>query len=596
MGSRQRRRRQPGLEGSVSQNFLFSRLSWLIFCLAVLIATGAMGPWAAAVAQMPANRPKLVVVIMADQFSYDYLSRYQGVFGSGGFRFLTEHGANFVNCRFRHVATQTACGHSIVATGAYPWATGVVANSWYDRRKGKLVEAVADESVQMVGANGAGSSARAMLGTTVGDEMKLASNGRSKVFTVSLKDRAALFLGGRLANGAFWFDGKTGTFVSSSQYGHELPLWVKALNDQHPADRYFGKPWQRLYPETQYTASSRDDYPWERAIPGDGRQFPHVITGGASSPGEAYYGAFMMTPWANQLVADLAREAVEHENLGGHPDPDFLGISFSAGDYLGHSFGPDSQECEDLVLRLDQTLSGFFQYLDQKLGLDRCLIVFSADHGCMPIPERLKERGMDAGRIDPKSFVSLLNSALRSRLGQEDWIEAFDPPNLYLNLEAIDKQRYRQPDVEALAAKVAHSIPGVAEVYTAAQLFTGQLPDGPHVEAVKKSYYWGRSGELVVLPRPGFAFLSEPTGTTHGSPYAYDAQVPLIFYGCGIQGGRYGADSSPADVAPTIAALLGIQVPSLAGGRVLQEAVSQVYGPFRPRSFPTAVPAGEEAP
>lgn len=560
----------------------------------VVAAAGASALLATPVWADPVpGRPKLVVLLMADQFCYDFLSRYQDKLGTGGFRFLLDHGANFTNCRYSQNNTETACGHSIVATGAYPWSTGIIGNTWYDRRKGKTVEAVSDETQQLVGGNGPGGSTKALAGTTIGDEMKLATNGRSKVFTVSLKDRSALFLAGRLANQAFWFDTKTGNFVSSSQYGHELPFWTKAFNDQHLSDRYFNKPWQRFLPEAQYSASTRDDYPWERPIPGDGRQFPHVITGGAASPGEAYYNVFQMTPWSNQLLCDFSRELIEHENLGDHNDPDFLGVSFSAGDYLGHYFGPYSQEVEDLVLRLDQSLASFFQYLDQKVGLDKCLIVFTADHGVMPIPEWLKEKGIESGRIDPKSFKTLLNSALSSRLGADDWIDAFEPPDLYLNLDAIDKQKYRQPDVEALAAKLSRSVPGVGEVFTAVQFFLNQLPSSPQADAARKSYYGARSGELVVLTKPGYVFATESNGTTHGSSFRYDAQVPLIFYGSGVQGGRYGSTVTPACIAPTIASLLGIQAPSLCEGQVLSEIIPQEYGPFRPRSYSAVAETGQ---
>lgn len=558
-----------------------------IVLIVFLLAAGCIPPGFAQASQ--SSRPRLVVLLVADQFSFDYLWRYKDKFGAGGFRFLLEHGANFTACRYQQATTHSANGHSIIATGAYPWATGVVANDWFDRRKRQPVTAVADDTFQLVGANGPGAGTKSMLGTTIGDQMKLASNGRCKVITVALKDRAALPLAGRLANAAYWWDMRTGAFVTSSQYGRELPGWVKTFNDQHYADRYFGKPWQRFLPENQYTASTRDDYSWERPIPADGRQFPHVITGGAAGPGEQFYSVFAMTPWANQMVADFAREAVERENLGQRADPDFLAVSFSAGDYLGHAFGPYSQEVEDLVLRLDQTLASLFQYLDQKVGLDKCLIVLTSDHGIMPIPEFLKERGLDAGRIDPKVFASLLDSALDSRLGADDWIQSFEPPNLYLNLDAIDRQKYRQPDVEALAAKLARSVPGVGDVYTAVQFFLNQLPSGPLAEAVKKNYYWGRSGELVVLTKPNYIFISEPNGTTHGSPYGYDTHVPLILYGASIIGGCYGADASPADIAPTIAAVLGIGVPSLCQGRVLDEAIGQVYGPPRARMF--AAPA-----
>lgn len=530
-----------------------------------------------------AEKPKLVVVMVADQFCYDYLSRYSEKFATGGFKYLLDNGANFVNCRYQDVVTQTAPGHSIISTGAYPWATGVVANSWYSRGERKPVMAVGSDRLNLVGANGKGAGTRRMLGTTIGDQMKLSTNGRSKVITASLKDRGALFLAGHMANNAFWWDMRSGTFVSSSQYGSVLPGWVKSFNDQHYADTYFGKPWQRLLPENQYIASTRDNYSWERPIPGDGVQFPHVVSGGASSPGGAYYNAFAMTPWANQMLADFAKQAIERERLGQHQECDFLGISFSAGDYLGHAFGPYSQEVEDLVLRLDQTLMSFFQYLDQKVGLNKCVIVFTADHGVMPAPEFLKAKGFDAGRIDPGSFKRILDAALDSRLGEEDWVEAFQPPNLYLNLDAIDKQKYRQPDVEALAAKIARSVPGVGDVYTAVQFFLNQLPSGPKADLARRSYFWGRSGELMVLTKPGYIFTSKNNGTTHGSCYAYDSQVPLIISGTQVRGGRYDRNVSPADIAPTIAAILGIQAPALCEGQALSEALAQVQGPVGPR-------------
>lgn len=558
-----------------------SRMLAVVLLLAVLLTKG----YSVEAQTSLTVKPKLVIVLVADQFCYDFLARYGDKFGAGGFRWLMDNGANFTNCKYKHATTHTATGHAIIASGAYPWAHGIVANDWFDRRRGKPMPAVADDVNQLVGGNGPAGGTRQLLGTTIGDQMKLASNGRSKVITVSLKDRASLFLGGRLANNAYWWDTKIGSFVTSSQYGRELPSWVKAFNDQHYADRYFAKPWQRLLPENQYVASTRDDYSWERPIPGDGRQFPHVITGGAGSPNEAYYGVFSMTPWANQMVADFARESIDKESLGLHSEPDFLGINFSAGDYLGHAFGPYSQEVEDLVLRLDRTLASFFQFVDQKLGLDKCLIVVTSDHGVLPIPEFLKEKGLDAGRIDPKSFKTLLDSALDSRLGAEDWIESFEPPNLYLNLNAIDRQKYRQPDVEAVVAKIAHSVPGVGEVYTAVQFFLNQLPSGPQSEAVRKTYFWGRSGELIVLTKPGYIFMSEPNGTTHGSPYGYDTHVPLIMYGPAVKSGNFGEDCSPADIAPTIAAMLGVESTSLSEGRVLQEALSQYYGPPKPRSF-----------
>lgn len=539
-----------------------------------------------ALAQLNSNdpaKPKLVVLIVADQFRYDFLARYADKFGPGGFRYLMDNGANFTNCKYGQACTHTAVGHSVISTGAYPWATGIIANQWYDRRKGKEMLAVAEDNLQLIGANGPSGGTRPMNGSTIGDQLKISTQGRSKVFTVSLKDRAALFLAGRLANAAFWWDTRTGSFVSSSQYGQALPNWVQAFNDQHTADKYFGKTWQRLLPETEYTASSRDDYAWEKPIPGDGRKFPHVMTGGAASPGEEYYKAFSMTPWANDMLFDFAKRAVEVENLGRHAEPDFLAISLSAGDNIGHAFGPMSQENEDIVLQMDKGIAGLLDQLDAKVGLDKCMIVFTADHGIMDIPEFLKEKGMDAGRIDPKAFKTMLDNALDARLGSDDWVESFEPPNLYLNFNAIDKQKYRQPDVEALAAKLARSIPGIGDIYTAAQFFTNQLPVGPNAKAVEKSYYLGRSGELYILTKPGFIFSSESSGTTHGSPYNYDSQVPLIMVGPTVKAGRFSTTVSPADIAATLCSVLSIDAPSLSQGRALSEALVDVMGPPKPR-------------
>lgn len=558
----------------------------LLSALVVLLLISAQS---ASAQLMQSNAPRLVLLLVVDQFSSDFLSRFGDKFGPNGFRYLQDHGAVFTNCRYKQATTVTAVGHSIIATGAHPWATGVIANDWFDRKAGKEIAAVnmatADKTIQlqMVGATGPGASAQAMVGTTFGDSMKMATNGRAKVLSMSLKDRGALFLGGKLGNGSFWFDDRTGSFVSSSQYGTSLPVWVRAFNDQHYADKFFGKPWQRLLGENDYAASAKDDYSYEGALPGDGRVFPHVITGGASSPNEAFYGTFMITPFANQMLADLAKEAIDKESLGQHTDPDLLAVSFSTPDYVGHLFGPQSQEAEDTMLRLDQTLANLLQFVDKRVGLNHCLVVVTGDHGVAPIPEFMRERGaargIDGGRIDPKAFRMLLDSALDARLGPGDWISDFAPPNLYLNLAEIDRQKYKDNEVQALAANLAHSIPGIGEVFTSAQLFTNQPPNSPYIDAVRRSYYWGRSGDLYVMPKPGYIFSGSPTGTTHGSAYAYDQQVPLILAGGPIRSGKYGQDASPADIAPTISSILNVPVPPLSEGRVLQEAIGQVQGP-----------------
>ncbi|MBS2006192.1 MAG: alkaline phosphatase family protein [Cyanobacteria bacterium SZAS TMP-1] len=554
--------------------------------LLLIMAGNALSAYANA----PAGKPKLVVLIVAQALTLSGMNRFADKFGSGGLRYLSETGANFTNCRFASASAQSASGSATIVTGAYPWAHGIISDQWFDRRKGKTISCVADESSQMVGANAPAASSKFLQGTTIGDQMKLATNGRSKVFSIGVNDTQALMLGGRLANMALWFDSRTGNFVTGSQYTHDLPTWAKAFNDQRQAEKYIGKPWQRLLAENQYGSATRDDYQYERALPADGKAFPHVITG--PLPGEGAYSTLALTPMANQMALDLARDAFEKENLGTHVDPDYLAIGLSAGGNLTEFFGPNSQEAEDLLLRMDQGISGLLTAIDAKVGLNNCLIVFTADSGASAIPEFLKERGLEAGRIDPKSFKTFLDNTLDNRLGQADWIESFDPPHVYLNFKAIDDNKYRQPEVEALAAKVAHSIPGVSEVITSAQLYGNQVPNGPYSEAVRKSYYWGRSGELFVIPKPGFVFSGENTGTANGSPYTYDTQVPLILYGTGVAGGRYQQSTSPADIAATVCGLLGVESPSLCEGQALTPALAQFAGPARARvaDAPAAAP------
>jgi arylsulfatase A-like enzyme len=539
-------------------------------------------------------RPRLVLLLIADQFSYDYLSRFRERFGTGGFRLLLDGGANFTNCRFQQASNQTASGQAVIATGAYPWANGIVANRWYDRHHDKVASAaLADDDAYLSGMGSSAGSNPQLVGTTISDQLKLATNGRSKVFSLALTDITAILMAGKLANGAYWWDTRTGSFVSSSPLGRELPTWAKTFNEQHYSERYFGKPWQRLSNEADYSSSTRDDYPHERTLPGDGTQFPHVITGGAASPTEGFYANFAITPWANEMLVDFAKSAIAGENLGTHTDPDLLSINFSSTESLTNFFGPNSEEAQDMVMRLDQNLAGLLKYVDQRVGLTNCLIVFTADHGVSAIPELLRERGFDAGRIDPKSLESVLNNTLAARLGKGDWVKSFEPPNLYLNLQTIDSMKYRQPDVEALAAKSARSVTGVGEVYTAAQFFLNEMPNGPLAQTVRQSYYWGRSGELVILPKPGYVLTSETAGTASGSPFSYDAQVPLVLYGSGIRAGRYSHTANPADLAPTLASLLEIDTPSSSEGRALAEAFAQAYGPPRPHavgSFATESP------
>lgn len=547
-----------------------SKLASKVFLtfLSVMLILSQQAP----VIAQDSGRANLVVLIVADQFPYNFLARYKDKFQAGGLRMLMDQGAHYPSCTFKCATTHAAVGASIISSGAHPWNTAVVGNTWYSRSRKGPTSATTDDA-ELIGANGTAGSCK-INGTTIGDQMKLATNGRSKVFTIGTDESQSLLLAGRLANNAYWIDNKTGNMVTSAKYGRTLTSWVKAFNDSHPCEKYLGKPWQRLLPENQYAASTKDDYPYERSGPGDGKIFPHVIQPGSPSANQAYYEPFVNTPFANQVAIEFAREAVEKEFLGQHPDPDLLILNLGAGENLVQAYGPYSQEAEDLVLRMDQSLAQLFQFINDKVGFNKTTIIFTASHGSPSIPEFSKERGLDAGRIDPKVFTSFLDSKLDSQVGQEDWIEAFDPPNLYLNLDAIDRQKLRQPDVESLVGRIAHSVPGIGEVFTAWQLYTNQPPNSPLSDAVRRAYYFGRSGEVYVTPKPGFVFSTESTGTGYGSPFSYDAQVPLLLFGAGIKPGKYAANVSPADIAPTISALLGIETPSDTEGTPLAEVIT----------------------
>jgi hypothetical protein len=508
--------------------------------LGIIVAVLYSGFVCGALAQTPqSGKPRLVIFLVANQFSYDYLSRFSDKFSSNGFHFLTTDGANFTNCRFPQASTEGAVGQSVIATGSYPWSSGIVGNSWYDRRKNKsLAAGVSEDANRSSSVTNAGAGAHSLAGTTIGDQIKLASGGTGKVFTVAINEQSAVLLAGKFANDAFFWDTHNGTFTSALKPGKDLPSWAGSFNDQRYADGYVGK------------------------------------IEGASVSNESFYTSFAHTPWADQMVCDFAKSIIEHENLGQHNSADFVGVNFSA------SENGSSQDCENSIVELDLTLANFFKFLDQKIGLNNCLIVFTADRGTCASPEMLHEQG---GTIDCKSYVAQLSTLLSARLGKDDWIEAFDPPNLYLNLNAIDRAKFRQPDVEALAAKMARSITGTGEIYTAVQFFLNQLPSGPYEDAIRKSYYWGRSGELYIMPKPGYQFSSN--GITSGSYYTYDSQVPLIICGPTVQPGRFRFAASPADIAPTVASILEITPPAICEGRVLNEALGQAFGPSHPHKL-----------
>jgi predicted AlkP superfamily pyrophosphatase or phosphodiesterase len=521
-----------------------------------------------------ASAPKhvrLVVGIVIDQFRYDYLTRFADQFGEGGFKRLLDGGAVFTNANYIHVPTYTACGHATFMSGSTPAMDGIIGNEWWDRESGKRITSVTDNKVKLVGGRegAAGMSPSRMLGSTIGDELKLASAGQSKVIGVSLKDRSAILPAGKRPNGAYWYDLNTGNLVSSTYYFNELPEWVKKFNAQMRPDRFFGKKWEKLLPEPAYQRSTADEMPYEKFSAGN--KFPYTITGGEEGPGPGFYTQFQYTPFANDYLVDFAKAAIESEQLGADDVTDLLTISFSSNDLVGHIYGPYSQEVQDITLRTDRSLAELFNYLDRKIGSDRFVVALTADHGVAPVPAHAKDYGL-GGIVDPKIVREAVQNALNKNFGEEKWILDYINGNYYFDEAAIERRKLNVEDVERVASQAVMKVPGIAECFTRSQILSGRLPQNKIARGVANGFHPQRNGNLVVVPQP-FFFIAEGVTTTHGTPYIYDTHVPVIFYGAGVAAGSYSSVSSPADIAPTLASMLKLEIPSNSVGQILREAI-----------------------
>src|ERR1051325_4424843 len=367
------------------------------------------------------KRPKLVLLIAVDQFRYDYLERFGDLFGPNGFRRLMRDGASWTQSNYDHMPTYTAPGHGTMMTGAYPAESGIVGNEWLDRASGKRITSVSDESVKLLGGNPTepASSPSRLMASTVGDEIRLATNDRSKVIGISVKDRSAILPAGRHANAAYWFSTWSGTMVSSTYYFDQLPVWVTKFNSTKPADKYFGAKWERVLPEDEYVKRVEHDEPkWEdvsNAWTPDTNTFPHTVTGGLTAPGGKFYTALDYTPFTNEMLVSFAEDAIVNEQLGQDDDTDVLAVSVSANDYVGHRFGPYSQEVMDVTVRTDRNIATLLDFVDSKVGLANTLIAFTADHGVSPIPEHAAAMGLGGGRIPFATVMGKIQAAISAR-------------------------------------------------------------------------------------------------------------------------------------------------------------------------------------
>ena len=521
--------------------------------------------------------PRLVVVISLDQFPFEYTTRFNSYFGTGGFRRLEREGASFTNASYKHAVNLTGPGHAVILSGAYGNQNGIITNSWYDRSAGATVYCVDDNTVTTVGAPGKGKSPANFIGATYGDQLRIHTAFRSKVISVSHKDRAAILLGGKMASAAYWQSDSL--FVTSSYYLPALPSWVTAFNGSGLVNSYFGRTWTQTLPESAFATTDVDDAPYENPDPGLGRTFPHPITGSdAGRITSSYYSALTTSPFGSEVLAAFARAAVRGERLGSRGVTDLLCVSFSSTDYVGHDFGPQSREVMEMAVAIDGVIACFLGFLDAEVGKGKYVVALTSDHGVSPAPEFIIAQNprADAGRVAPDSVLARCEGALTARFGApapgRKWIARSVDRNIYFDPATLAAAG---TTAEAAAQSVVPALSmlrGVAAVFTRAQMMEAASP-APLLQKAARSFHPLRSGDLFFVLKPYYFEGKGSRGTTHGEPYDYSAHVPLLIAGPGIAHGIFASEVSPADLGPTLSALTGVEFPAGREGRVLTEAL-----------------------
>lgn len=517
------------------------------------------------------SRPKLVVGIVVDQMRWDFLYRYYDRYAvNGGFSRFLSQGYSCENTLIPYTPTVTACGHTTIYSGSVPSIHGITGNAWYDNILKKTVYCTEDNSVKGVGATGAvGEMSPAnMLVTTICDELRLATNFRSKVIGVAIKDRGGILTAGHSANAAYWYNAGSGDWITSTYYMTELPTWVKNFNAKKNPDNYYRQNWNTLYPINTYLQSGPDENQYEsRPLGTDSKGFPYNLEKFIGKN----YGAIASTPFGNSFTADMAKAAIEGENLGSDNITDFLAVSFSSPDYIGHSFGPNSIEIEDTYLRLDKDLGDFFNYLDARIGKGQYLVFLSADHGVNQVPAFLKEHKIPAGTISTVAIMDKYNQGLGKKFGNETLILSMYNYQVHLNHPVIDSLGLNETAIKKWITDSLNNTEGIARVIDIQQLGNTAL-NNTIKNMLANGYYPSRSGDLQFILKPHW-IDGGTVGTTHGLWNPYDAHIPLLWYGWSIKPGKTNRETYMTDIAPTLAALLKIQMPSGTVGKVIEEVV-----------------------
>jgi predicted AlkP superfamily pyrophosphatase or phosphodiesterase len=515
-------------------------------------------------------RPKLVVGIVIDQMRWDYLYRYYNLYQpDGGFRRLLSQGFSCENTMIPYIPTFTACGHTSIYTGSVPAINGITGNDWWDYDLSKYVYCSEDDSVKTVGSNTAEGkmSPRNMIVTTIGDELRLATNFRSKVIGIALKDRSAIFPAGHSANGAYWYDDSTGNWITSSYYMNDLPAWVKDINAKKLVDKYYEQNWNTLYPIEKYVQSAPDQEPYEYRPFGGKNGFPYDLKPYIGKN----YGMIHVIPYGNTFTFDMAMAAVDGEQLGKNPGTDMLTISLSTPDYIGHTFGPNSVEQEDDFLRLDKDIGAFLDFLDTQIGKGRYLLFLSADHGVTQVPAFLKQHKIPAGSFDDQKISDQLNALLKDKFKTDNLVIGIINNQVFLDRNAIAlSTKIDKAKVCELIINFMVQQPGVYRAFTLDALNDVTL-NATIKNNVTNGYYPSRSGDIQILLNPQWIPGLAIGGTTHGSWNPYDAHIPLVWYGWNVKPGKTNREVYMTDIAPTLAAMLRIQMPGGSIGHAIEE-------------------------
>ncbi len=515
------------------------------------------------------HRPKLVVGIVVDQMRWDYLYRYTGRYQStGGFKRMLAQGFSCENTFIPYIPTVTACGHTCIYTGSVPAIHGITGNSWWDNNLMRSVYCSEDREVKTVGADGTAGemSPRNMLTTTICDELRLGTNFNSKVIGIAIKDRGAILAAGHSANAAYWYDGKSGNWISSTYYMNDLPQWVKDFNARKLPNQYYQQGWNTLYPLNAYLQSTEDQKDYEIKVFGaDAKGFPYDLKKFI----DKNFGTIVVTPFGNTFTLEMAKSALINEQLGMDETTDFLAISLSSTDYVGHSFGPNSIEAADTYLRLDKDLGDFLNFLDSKVGKGQYLLFLSADHGVAHVPAFLKEHKIPAGAIDEERLNRELTLLMKNKFGTDKVVATSKNYQVYLNHLIIDSLKLDEASIRKTIINFLETKEGISRVIDLHDLSKEPM-NKVQEDMVANGYFPRRSGDIQLIFDPQWIDGSY-TGTTHGSWNPYDAHIPLLWYGWNVKSGKTNRQVYMTDIAATIAAMLKIQMPSGCVGTVIEE-------------------------